>query len=334
MASFIVKQARREARPPYCTGMRIYLITSLVLAGLLVAQDATIKVDVDVVSILASVRDKKGALIPNLQKEDFTVVEDGKPQPIKYFTKETDLPLTIGLLVDVSGSQRTVLEPQRNASLQFFHQVMREGSDSAFVLAFDREIDLLQDLTSSLPELDSGLQKLVSIRDPGGKLPEHAQGTALYNAIFSAAQKIMSRQHGRKALIVLSDGVDTNSSKSLSAAIEECQREDTLVYTIRFYDQRILAFPLPVGTPGPQQVLRDGKKGLLRMAERTGGGYFELPDFETLTKIFATIEDELRNQYSLGYTPPKGKPGYREINVSVKRKGLTVQAREGYFSTG
>jgi len=287
-----------------------------------------------VVNVLATVRDKDGRIVRDLTADDFVLEEKGKPQAIRYFARQTGLPLTLGLLVDVSGSQRTVLEPQRNASLQFFHQVMREGSDSAFVLAFDRGIDLLQDLTSSLPELDSGLQKLVSIRDPGGKLPEHAQGTALYNAIFSAAQKIMSRQHGRKALIVLSDGVDTNSSKSLSAAIEECQREDTLVYTIRFYDQRILAFPLPASMPGPQQVLRDGKKGLLRMAERTGGGYFELPDFETLTKIFATIEDELRNQYSLGYTPPKGKPGYREINVSVKRKGLTVQAREGYFSTG
>jgi VWFA-related protein len=287
---------------------------------------------VRVVNVLATVRDKDGQIVTDLTQDDFVIEERGHPQTIRYFARQTGLPLTLGLLVDVSGSQRNVLEPQRDASFQFFHQILREGADWAFVLAFDKEIDLIQDLTSSLAELDTGLQKLVLNRDPYGKLPEHAQGTALYNAVFAAAQKIMSRQHGRKALIVFSDGVDTNSSKSLSAAIDECQREDTLVYTIRFYDQRLTEFALPPGTLGPQQQLRDGKKVLVRMTNRTGGGYFELPDAEGLDKIYASIEEELRNQYSLGYSPPKGKPGYRKISVSVKRKGLTVQARDGYFS--
>jgi VWFA-related protein len=289
---------------------------------------------VRVVSVLATVRDKDGRIVTDLTQDDFIVEEKRRAQPIRYFSRRSGLPLTLGLLVDVSGSQRNVIDPQREASFQFFHQILREGADSAFVLAFDRDIDLLQDLTSSLRELDQGLQKLVLNRDPYGKLPEHAQGTALYNAVFAAAQKIMSRQHGRKALIVLSDGVDSNSSKSLSAAINECQREDTLIYTIRFYDQRITAFTLPPGSPGPQQDLRDGKKTLLRMTESTGGSYFELGDMQMLGKIYADIEEELRNQYSLGYSPPKGKAGYRKISVSVKRKGLTVQARDGYFSAG
>jgi VWFA-related protein len=295
------------------------------------AQQPDFTTGVRVVNILASVRDKDGHIVTDLTQDDFIIEEKGHPQVIQYFARQSGLPLTLGLLVDVSGSQRTVLEPQREASLQFLHQVLREGSDWAFLLAFDREMDLLQDVTTSRAELDSGLQKLALIRDPSGKLPEHAQGTALYNAVFAAAQKVMSRQHGRKALIVLSDGVDTNSSKSLSAAVDECQREDTLIYTIRFYDQRLLAFPV-AGDTGPR--LRDGKKVLLHMSEQTGGGYFELPDMPALEKIFASIEEELRNQYSLGYSPAKGKPGYRKISVSTKRKGLTVQARDGYFSAG
>ncbi len=295
---------------------------------------ADFSTDVRVVNVVASVRDKDGHIVGDLTQDDFVVEEKGRAQSIKYFARQSGLPLTLGLVVDISGSQRNVIDAQRTAAFQFFHQVLRDGSDWAFVLAFDREIDLLQDLTTSLSELDSGLEKLVLNRDPYGKLPEHAQGTSLYNAVFAAAQGIMSRQHGRKAIVVLSDGVDTNSSKSLSAAVDECQREDTLIYAVRFYDQRLTAFPLPAGTPGPQQELRDGKKVLLRMTDRTGGGYFELPDMQMLPKIFSTIDEELRNQYSLGYTPPRGKPGYRKISVSVKRKGLTVQAREGYFATG
>src|SRR6266702_119171 len=132
MACFMLKHGRGTARPPYCTGMRILTLTTLTLVGVLLAQEpTTIKVDVDVVNILTSVRDKKGALIPTLGKDDFTILEDGKPQPIKYFTKETDLPLTIGLLVDVSGSQRNLIDIERSAASQFFREVLRK-KDEAF----------------------------------------------------------------------------------------------------------------------------------------------------------------------------------------------------------
>src|SRR5450759_174891 len=150
MACFMVKHGRTAVRPPYCTGMRILILSVLTVGSVLLAQDQmpTIKVDVDVVNILTSVRDKRGALIPSLQKEDFTILEDGKAQPIKYFTRETDLPLTIGLLVDVSGSQRNLVDIERQAAYQFFSQVLRK-KDMAFLISFGEECELLQDFTGS-----------------------------------------------------------------------------------------------------------------------------------------------------------------------------------------
>ena len=145
---FHVKQSSVGLRQAYCTGMRI--LTVVTLGSVLLAQDQlpSIKVDVDVVSILTSVRDKRGALVPSLQKEDFTILEDGKAQPIKYFTKETDLPLTIGMLVDVSGSQRNLIDIERSAASQFFRDVLRK-KDLAFLISFGEETELLQDYTGS-----------------------------------------------------------------------------------------------------------------------------------------------------------------------------------------
>jgi VWFA-related protein len=156
-----------------------------------------------------------------------------------------------------------------------------------------------------------------------------AQGTALYDAIVSAARKIAG-QAGRKALIVLSDGYDTSSSASLNAAVETAQRADALVYSIRFLDRDVFAFEVPA-SQGGSPVPREGRKALERIAKETGGMYFDLAAAETLEKIYRRIEDELRNQYSLGYTPVKGRAGYRKIRVSLKRKGLAVQARDGYY---
>src|SRR6267154_2788438 len=167
MASFMVKQSCSGIRHPYCTRMRPLLLFAAAAALLAQAppqikpadQDQPIKVDVDVVSILASVRDKKGALIPNLEKNDFTILEDGKAQEIKYFTRETDLPLTIGLLVDVSGSQRNLIDIERNAASQFFASVLRK-KDEAFLISFGEEVELLQDYTNSTRLLSNGLNQL------------------------------------------------------------------------------------------------------------------------------------------------------------------------------
>jgi VWFA-related protein len=277
-------------------------------------QDATFSTTVKVVNVLVTVRDKQDQLVRDLTKDDFALAEDGRAQTIRYFSPRSDLPLTLGLLVDVSGSQRTVLAEQRRASRQFFDKVLRKD-DQAFLLVFDRQIRWIEGLT--LPELDMKTNA--------------AQGTALYDAIVAAASRISS-QGGRKALIVLSDGYDTASSASLAAAIETAQRADALVYSIRFLDRDIFAFEVPE-SKGGSPVPREGRKALERIAQETGGGYFDLSAAVTLEKIYARIEDQLRNQYSLGFTPVGSRAGYRKVRVSVKRKGLTVQARDGYYWT-
>jgi VWFA-related protein len=218
----------------------------------------------------------------------------------------------LGLLIDVSGSQRTVLADQRRASQQFIDQVLRP-QDRAFFVRFDRRIELLDNLSQL--EIDPK--------------ESSARGTALYDAIISAARGLAD-QPGRKALIVLSDGYDTSSSAPLSAAVETAQRADALVYSIRFLDRDVFAFQVPA-SQGGSPVPREGRKALERIATETGGSYFDLAAAETLEKIYSRIEDELRNQYSLGFTPVNPRPGYRKIRVSVKRKGVTVQARDGYF---
>ena len=290
----------------------------LFLCTAALAQQADFSTAVKIVNVLVTVRDKQGQLVRGLAQDEFTLEEDGRKQVVRYFSPQAGQPLTIGLLVDVSGSQRTVLAEQRRASRQFLDQVLRKQQDQAFLVRFDRQVELLPNLT--LPELD--------LKENG------AQGTALYDAIVFAARRIAG-QAGRKALIVLSDGYDTSSSSSLGAAIETAQRADALVYPIRFLDRDVFKFEIPA-SQGGSPVPREGRKALERIARETGGGYFDLTAAATLEKIYARIEDELRNQYSLGYTPSftpvNSRPGYRRIRISVKRKGLTVRARDGYYS--
>ena len=277
------------------------------------AQEATFSTGVNVVNVLVTVRDRQGQLVKGLARDDFALEEDGRAQPIRYFSPQAGLPLTLGLLVDVSGSQRTVLAEQRRATSRFFDQVLRP-EDQAFLVRFDSKIELLPGLT--LPELDAN--------------PKGARGTALYDAMVFAAHRIAGAA-GRKALIVLSDGYDTSSSATLSAAVEAAQRADALLYSIRFLDRDIFAFEVPA-SQGGSPVPREGRKALERLAKETGGAFFDLTAEEKLDKIYARIEDELRNQYSLGFTPGSTRSGYRKIRVSVKRKGLTVQARDGYYA--
>jgi VWFA-related protein len=216
-------------------------------------------VDVKVVTLPVTVRDKKGQIVRNLTKDDFVLQEDGRPQAIKYFTQDTNLPLTLGLLVDTSLSQRNVLDQERNASKVFLDQMLTDPKDKAFLIHFDREVELLQDLTPSRDKLEAALQLLNAPQlqrngggqsDPGssgsGSDPQSSgtgqprmsrgAGTLLYDAIFLASNELMKKQQGRKALIVLSDGDDRGSKESLQSAIEAAQRADTVVYSILFAD--------------------------------------------------------------------------------------------------
>ncbi len=329
----------------------LLLMACLFWSGLLLRgqQEKTFSTEVKVVNVLATVRSNKGEVIRNLSKDDFKLEEDGRPQAIRYFSQESDLPLTLGLLVDTSGSQRRVLGQERSASYRFLDQVLREDKDLAFVLHFDREVELLQDLTSSRKQLESALASL-ELSEPrlgsrrGGPLPRGRRGgTSLYDAVLLAADELMKKQSGRKALIVLSDGVDNGSTVSLAEAIEAAQRADTLVYSILFADPE--AYGRVFG-PGPRLGRRrgsprrvplelpNGKKILERLSKQTGGGFFEVSKKHPIEQIYDRVQEELRNQYSLGYSSdrPDAGPGYRKIRLTTRRSGLVVQARDGYYA--
>jgi VWFA-related protein len=326
-------------------------------------EDSTLSVDVRVVNVLATVRNKQGQIIRDLNRDDFTLEEDGRPQAIRYFSRETDLSLTLGLLVDTSLSQRRLLGQERSASFRFLDQVLREDKDEAFLIHFDREVELLQDLTSSRRRLETSLRSLETppapqslqrfpTGSPGswpGGSHRRGGGTLLYDAVFLASDELMRKQRGRKAVIVLSDGVDTGSKESLTNAIESAQRSDTLAYSILFADRQAYA-PMggygphtggrdphgggPMRYPFPQQTLPDGKKVLERLSRETGGGFFEVSEKQPIDQIYERIQEELRNQYSLGYTPDRANSGegYHKIRLMTKQKGLIVQTRDGYYA--
>jgi len=320
-----------------------------------------ISTEVKLVTVYAAVRDKHGKIIPNLNQSDFALQEDARPQTIKYFVRESELPLTLGLLVDTSLSQRRVLDQEKSASYSFFDHILREDKDKAFLIHFDREVELLRDLTASREKLRSGLEELDTpsftntsggggAGTAGGSGRRHGQGgggTLLYDSIYLASNELMKKQQGRKALIILTDGVDHGSKESLNTAIASAQRADTAVYSILFADEDAYG-PGRGGYGGhggygggrggpsryPQQDHPDGKKVLERISKETGGQLFEVKKKLPIEQIYAQIEEELRNQYSLGYTPdrPGDDSTYHLIHVTVNQKDLIVQAREGYYS--
>ena len=310
----------------------VLTLAGITAGGLLVAQDqmTTLKVDVDVVSILASVRDKRGGLVPNLEKADFTILEDGKAQPIKYFARETDLPLTIGLLVDVSGSQRNLIDIERSAASQFFRDVLRK-KDLAFLISFGEESELLQDYTASPRLLTEGLNQLRVSSGVGGIHPGPVptmggpRGTVLYDAIYLAANEKLKGEVGRKVIVVITDGVDQGSRLSRNQAIEAAQKSDTVIYSVDYSDPRAYG---PFGMGG------GGEGELRKMSDETGGHVYKVDRKHTLDEVFKELQDEMRSQYSIGYTPLNDvKDGsYRHLEVRVANKDMKAQARKGYYA--
>jgi VWFA-related protein len=309
----------------------------IAISGLLLAQDLpTIKVDVDVVNILASVRDKRGALVGNLEKADFTVLENGKPQEIKYFARETDLPLTIGLLVDVSGSQRNLIEVERNAASRFFSEVLR-NKDQAFLISFGEESELLQDFTNSPRLLNEGLNRLRPNSGVQGIHPGPVptagppRGTVLHDSVYLAAADKLRTEVGRKVIVVISDGVDMGSRMSLNQAVEAAQKADAVIYSIEYYDSTAY------GGYGGGMVFGGGGGGTLRkMSEETGGRVYRVDRKHSLEQIFKELQEEMRSQYAIGFTPASGaKDGsYRKIEIKLANKDLKAQARKGYYAGG
>jgi VWFA-related protein len=333
----------------------------LFFAGALHSQEKPkLSIEVKVVTVYATVRDKHGKLISNLPQDDFVLDEDGRPQIIRYFSRESDVPLELGLLVDTSMSQRQVIGEERTASQSFLDHMLRAEKDKAFLIHFDREVELLQDLTGSRTKLEDALNLLEVQRPefsrgggggggwPGGGRdgggPRHhggGGGTLLYDAIYLASSEVLQHQPGRKAIVVLTDGVDRGSRETLEKAVEYAQRADTVVYAVLFpgeegNDYSHGGYGGWGGRRGrryPQEQRPDGKKVLEKIAGETGGRMFQVSKKMKIDQIYAEIGEELRNQYSLGYTPDRADPGvgFHKIHLTTKDKDLIVQARSGYY---
>ncbi len=292
----------------------------------------TLKVNVNVVQLFFNVKDKHGALIPNLTKTDFEVYEDGKPQTIKYFTAESNLPLTLGIMIDSSGSQRNVIDMEKEVGGAFLRQILTD-KDEAFVISFDISVDLLQDFTRDVHRLQAALNKAKVTVDyssggvpgmGGGPVPQHnSPGTLLYDAVYLSAHDMLSKEVGRKAMILLTDGQDEGSRLKIQDAIEASQKSDAIVYVLLCADR---------GFYGGFGYSGEGE--MRRLTEQTGGRVINVGNkFDKLRDAFDQIAAELRSQYNIGYTPTNTKldGSYRKLEIKDKQ-GYKIQARAGYYA--
>ena len=291
----------------------------------------TLKVRVNVVQLFFNVKDKKGALIPNQTKNDFELLEDGKPQTIKYFTAESNLPLTLGILIDSSGSQARVLEMEKEVGGAFLNNILRD-KDEAFVIDFDVNVDLLQDFTNDVHRLKAALEKarINTGGGSGGGIPglgggpiptSNPRGTLLYDAVYLAAHDQLAHEVGRKAMILLTDGEDQGSQLRNRDAIEAAQKSDSIVLLIAdrgFY-----------GGFG-----YSGDSEMKKLASETGGRVIEVGNkYDKLKDAFDQIAKELRSQYNVGYTPVNNTQdgSFRKIELRSKQ-GYKIQTRSGYYA--
>jgi len=354
------------------------LLTSAVVYSQQTAGDAsmtTLKVQVREVILPVTVRDKNGHIVSDLKREDFVLEQDSRPQVIKSFSHESNLPFRIGLLVDTSRSTESVLPAERTATGKFIDQMLVQPGDKAFLLHFDHQVELLQDFTSAKAKLHHELDEMTPSResgesggggDPDDHSSRHRGGTQMYDAIYLASNEIMLKEPGRKALIVLSDGVDRGSKESLNDAIDAAEKANVSVYTVYFkgeeghqdsgmrqgrsgggYPGGGGRYPgggggYPGGgrggqRPGGEVQHADGKKILEQIATRTGGHFFEAKKKDSFDEVYAQISEELRGQYLLTYTPDKpvskdDSDGFHKISLKAKNDKLIVTTREGYYA--
>jgi VWFA-related protein len=296
----------------------------------------TLKVNVNVVQLFFNVKDKKGGLIPNLTKTDFDILEDGKPQSIKYFAAESNLPLTLGILIDSSGSQARVLDMEKQVGGNFLAEILRD-KDLAFVIGFDVNVDLLQDFTASVPSLKRGMDSArINTGGGGGVIPgmgggpvptaNGPRGTLLYDAVYLAAHDELAQQVGRKAMILLTDGEDQGSQLKLTDAIEAAQKSDSIVYVLLCADR---------GFYGGFGVGYSGDSQMKKLTSETGGRVIEVGNkYEKLKEAFDQISKELRSQYNIGYSPTNAKLDgtFRKVEIHPKEKDYKIQSRLGYYA--
>jgi Ca-activated chloride channel homolog len=301
---------------PYVVAASVGAGNSAALPATTVAADEpilTITKRVDEVNVLFIATDHRGKFVRNLNQNDFSIFDDHKPvQSILNFRRETDLPIELGLLVDMSGSVQGRFGFEKEAATGFLQHIIRPGYDRAFVVGFNKESRLTQDFTDKVPLLSAGVQRLSN----GG-------GTALYDAIYKACKEKLLREHSehpiRKAIVILSDGEDNQSEYTRAQAIEMAQRAEVLIYAISTDDSGL--------------ILR-GDKVLEDLASATGGRAFFPYKMKDITHSFAAIEDELRSQYDVSYKPTDfdADGRYRSIEITAVKKDLQVRARRGYYA--
>jgi Ca-activated chloride channel homolog len=291
-------------------------------------QAPPLKVTTGLVHLVAAVSDRRNNFITDLDQKDFRIFEDGKPQDIKFFGRQTDLPLRIGMLLDTSNSIRERLHFEKDASIDFLDNVIRRHKDEAFLMTFDNEPEVIQDFTGDVGTLTQAIEK----QRAGG-------GTSLNDAIYAAAQKLVnapmpegSNPEVRRVLVVFSDGEDNLSDRALSESIEMAERCEVSIYSISTSTDWVAV----TTSDRPHKMFKTpGDEILEKFAVQTGGRVFFPYKVDDLAESFQDIGAELRSQYFIAYAPsvpPDGK--YRRIQVDIAdRKGLTVRTRKGYFAT-
>lgn len=284
-----------------------------------------IRVGVDLVNLFATVRDKDKRLVPNLTKDRFEVYEDGKLQEIDFFKAEGELPLTMGIVMDTSGSMDTIFGAEQEAASRFLQRVLRPKKDLAMVMTFDTDVDLLADFTNDQGRLERAIQRArVNTGGPRvtpGTVPSTTGGTNLYDAVYLACREKLARESGRKAIILLTDAADTGSKVSLKEALETAQRADTVIHV------------LFIEAGGGWGLRGGGDAGVAkRLADETGGRMIAVNNHRDLEKAFDQISEELRSQYTLGfYSTNSARDGaFRKLKVEVKDH--KVLARKGYYA--
>jgi len=287
----------------------------------------TFSVNVNVVNLFFTVKDKHGTLVPNLGQDQFQVLEDGKPQTIKYFKADAVQPLTLGLLIDTSGSEERMLPYEQQVASQFVSEVL-QPKDLAFLISFDVNVDLLQDLTARDQDLKAALRRTQINTGGGGGIPgmgggpvpSRARGTLLYDAVYLASGEKLKREVGRKAMIIFTDGFDEGSQSTLGQAIEAAQKADTMVYVLLIFDPR---YPT-------------GSHEMFRLCQETGGRMIPVGNNQDkLSKALKQITAELRSQYYIGYTPTNRKTdgSFRKVAVHATSGDNKVQVRKGYYAS-
>jgi VWFA-related protein len=289
-----------------------------------VQSQGTISTQVSLVSVFATVRDKGKRIVGDLKQEDFQVFQDNEPQKIAFFSKEVTLPITIGLLIDTSGSEQNRLPAEQDAATRFLERVMKKG-DEAMVISFDLDVDLLSDFTDDKHIIERAINKakVNAVGGAGvvtpGTIPSNVGGTHFYDAVYLACAEKLGTEAGRKALVIITDADDQGSKVRLEEAIEAAQRADTVVHVLLVHD------------PGYGWRPDVAKK----LSDETGGRTIEVSSEKKLEQAFDQISEELRSQYQIGFYYPSNKlkdGGFRKLKVETANKDYRVLARRGFYA--